>query len=194
MCGRYEFNIELDELVSRYKITDNNININEIKEVFPSMEVPVINSNNEEKQISNFRWGFNVTFSKRPIINARSETVHNKSTFRESFYNRRCIIPARSFFEWENINNKKVKHRIYTENNLFSMAGIYNKFSDKDGKEYYGFTILTKEASNSMKGIHERMPVILEKNDEDKWLDTSITEIKTLKIILSNSLDKVIIK
>ena len=131
------------------------------------------------------KWGFMPSFAKRPIINARSETVDMKPTFRYSFYNRRCIIPATSFFEWEKVKDKKIKRRIYTtDENIFSMAGLYNIFKDNDGIEYLAFTILTTEANERMKPIHHRMPVILPRDKEDLWINMRIKNPLALKELL----------
>lgn len=193
MCGRYEFNIDIKELIEKYNITNNYLENNVYKEIFPTMKVPVIINNKGNNEIRELKWGFDLNL-KRPIINARSETVFNKKAFRDSFFSRRCIIPASSFFEWEKIDNKKVKRNIYiNEESIISLAGIYSRFKNKEGKYYYAFTILTREASDSMKKVHNRMPIILNKNDEYKWINNSINDIRILKNIIDNSLNEVTI-
>lgn len=125
------------------------------------------------------------SFAKRPLINARGETVDIKPTFQYSFYNQRCLIPATGFFEWEKAESKKIKRKISLNNErIFSMAGLYNVFKDNNGIEYYAFTIITTEANQEMKTIHDRMPVILNREKEKLWLNNNIKAPLILKDLL----------
>ena len=116
-----------------------------------------------------------------------------KQSFRYPFFNMRCIIPVTSFFVWENVDGKKIKRKISTEEVIFSLAGLYNTFQAKDGKVYEAFTIITTEANEYMKNIHHRMPVILPREVEELWLDKNFKDLKTLKSILKPYKGKVII-
>lgn len=187
MCGRFQMGIEFQKLLERYKIfkdTDIDLNFKPRNEIFPSNEVPVI-VDDENRQLSMMKWGFSPSYSKKLLINARSETVDVKPTFKSSFYNRRCIIPANGFYEWKKENGEKIKHRIYVgKNRIFSMAGIYNKFIDKKGNIFAAFTILTTSANDTMKSIHHRMPVIIGEEDEKIWLDSDCEDIGLIKDLL----------
>ena len=135
------------------------------------------------------------SFAKRPIINARSETVDVKPTFQYSFYNRRCLIPATSFFEWEKVGKDKIKRRISVKDeDVFSMAGLYNVFTGDNGVRYHAFTILTTEANKDMKPIHHRMPVILPKDKEDLWLNVNTKNPMILKELLEPNEQSLLIK
>lgn len=184
MCGRFSLDTDIDILINRYKAKKLIREYDSKDEIFPTNLSPVI-INKEGKELRMMKWGFMPHFSKRPIINARSETVDVKPTFRYSFYNRRCIIPATSFFEWEKVEDKKIKRRISTiDENIFSMAGLYNIFKDNEGIEYLAFTILTTEANEKMKPIHHRMPVILPRDKEDLWINMKIKNPLALKELL----------
>lgn len=182
MCGRYALEADIDVLIERYKAIIQETNFNSKDEIFPTDTVPIVKYVDENIHIQDMKWGFSPSFAKTPLINARSETVDIKPTFRDSFLNRRCIIPASSFFEWEKFDGKKIKRKIsISEERIFSLAGIYNVFHDKDGKAYEAFTILTTAANDSMKHIHERMPVIIPRDKEYIWLNGNNRDIVTLR-------------
>lgn len=89
------------------------------------------------------------------------------------------------FFEWEKVGQKKIKRRIYIkEDEIFSIAGLYDTFYDKEGNPYEAFTILTTAANESMKHIHERMPVILNRETEGIWLNRDNKNVPGLKSLL----------
>lgn len=170
MCGRYALEADIDELIERYKAIILDSSFKSKSEIFPTNTVPIIIDKNNI-HIKQMKWGFMPSYAKSPLINARSETVDIKPTFKDSFVNRRCIIPATSFFEWENIDGKKIKRKInILEEEIFSIAGLYNTFYDKEGHKFEAFTILTTAANESMKYIHDRMPVIIPKSAEGMWL------------------------
>lgn len=185
MCGRYALEADIDLLIERYKAIILESNFNAKSEIFPTNTVPIVRQR-ENLNIDYLKWGFMPSYAKSPLINARAETVDVKPTFKESFLNRRCIIPATSFFEWEKVEDKKVKRRIrIREEEIFSIAGLYNSFFDKEGKKYEAFTILTTEANESMVHIHDRMPVIIPRKDEMIWLDKENRNIAVLRDLLA---------
>lgn len=183
MCGRYALDADIDVLINQYKAIIGKTKFEGSSEIFPTNTVPIIREL-ENRQLDLLKWGFMPTFTKKPLINARAETIDIKPTFKNSFINKRCIIPATSFFEWEKVQDKKIKRRISINERLFSIAGIYNTFYDNEGKEYEAFTILTINANEEMKHIHERMPVILSNEDVEIWLDNDNKNILELKSIL----------
>ncbi len=110
------------------------------------------------------KWGYDM--AGRNIFNARSETVQERPMFCYDYESRRCIIPARKFYEWKKSGAKqKEKYDFFSEGETLFLAGIYHK--DPDGDR---FTILTREAEGCMVGIHNRMPLILTRDDMEKWL------------------------
>lgn len=183
MCGRYALDADIDFLINQYKAIIGKTKFEGSSEIFPTNTVPIIRAL-ENRQLDMLKWGFMPSFTKKPLINARAETIDIKPTFKNSFINKRCIIPATSFFEWEKVQDKKIKRRISINDKLFSIAGLYNTFYDNEGKEYEAFTMLTINANQEMKHIHERMPVILSNEDVEIWLDKDNKNILGLKDIL----------
>ena len=146
-------------------------------EVHPTDLVPVIAPDKSRiPTVFPMVWGFHLPDSKVPIINARVETAREKVTFRESWENRRCVIPASYYFEWEHLTTasgkKKTgeKFRIQPEgNSIVFFAGLYRVEVIK-GLKVPVFTILTTEAAEEIRFIHDRMPVMLAKDDVDRWV------------------------
>ena len=98
MCGRYALDADIDMLIERYKAIIVDTNFNRRSEIFPTDTVPVVRHMNDA-QIDYLKWGFTPSYAKGPLINARAETIDVKLSFKDSFINRRCLIPATSFFE-----------------------------------------------------------------------------------------------
>lgn len=119
--------------------------------------------------------------SLKPLINLRDDTLLNKENF--SFYlkNNRCIIPANGFYEWKEENKTKKPYLIFLKNfKIFSFAGIFN-VAQIDGEIIKTFAIITTEPNEKIKNIHNRMPVILKKEDENIWLDNNLKDLNELK-------------
>ena len=135
------------------------------------------------------RWGLVPSWAKniktaKTLINARSETVHQKPTFKNSFQTHRCLVPADGFIEWKVEGRKKVPHYIFLKpRSIFAFAGIWAKW-DKTPSSVYSYSILTTQANTTLAPIHERMPVILEPENYKLWL-ASDTDGRTLCDLLS---------
>lgn len=181
MCGRFFLETDIEDIIASYGIKQVK-NLAPAKgEIFPGTNIPVV-MNNKAITLDFIRWGFQLRGMNREVINARIETVSEKPTFRRAFLNNRCIVPANAFFEWETTEKSKVKYKIEVkEKKLFSMAGIYDLFVDKNNKEYFGVVLLTRPANDEMSKLHHRMPVIIGKEKEDKWLKASPQEILDMK-------------
>lgn len=191
MCGRYalfteEENQEVREIINelneRYKEEAAKIKTGEI---FPTNFAPVITANDNSRKIINmFKWGFpNFRQPSGVIINARSETIGEKPTFKKLLFTGRCLIPASGFYEWKaaesgasNIKKDKFIIRI-PEDGLMYMAGLYNRFIDKNGLPYTGYVIITADANEQMSLIHNRMPVILNESESRHWISTSEIDV-----------------
>ena len=174
MCGRFLLESEVEDLVARYNAQYSK---EEYKsgEIFPSENTLTVVKSDDKIKLLPMKWGFPMSDSKRLIINARVETADKKPMFKSFLMKRRCIIPANAFFEWKDEQGNKVKHLIgKNDENIFSMGAIY----DKDA-----FVIMTMSSSEKMKSIHERMPLILTREEEDIWLDDK-TDLYMLKSVL----------
>lgn len=184
MCGRFLLAEDLDTVMERFRVESTDVDFSPREEIYPSEPVPVI-LGDEVRQIKLMKWGFSPSYSKNLLINARSETVDSKPTFRNSFLHRRCLIPASGFYEWEKSDGKSIKRKIYLRDaHLFSMAGIYSVFNDQKGRPFEAFTILTTSANEKIIKIHHRMPVILDQKGENLWLDSGSRDVFKLKSLL----------
>lgn len=190
MCGRYavfteEENIEIKEILNdlnrKFADTEKMATL-KTGEIFPTNNVPVITSNSGNREVEIQKWGFpNYMQKSGTIINARSETIHQKPTFKKLIETKRCLIPASGFYEWKLIEGKKVKHIIrVSKESFFYMAGLYNTFTDKDKNLYTGFVIVTTSANIQMREVHDRMPVMLGKGDSEMWLNGSFEDASRL--------------
>lgn len=180
MCGRYELDATRKDLWERYQVTESKDDFTAREEIFPTNICPVVIPG---QRIVQLKWGFTETFAKRPLINARQETILQKPTFRESFTSARCLVPATAFFEWEKKDDTKIKRRISIKGLLiFSLAGIRKSYPQSDGSVLETFSILTTDATPSFSKIHDRMPVILKPENEALYLnhDVPSSEVKSL--------------
>ena len=179
MCGRYTVLTE-DEIIEVRSIIkeislklardelDGNEEIRGLPEIAPTNRSPVVTSNGSELSFEHARFGFERWDGKGVIINARSETVKEKSMFKNHIQAGRCVVPASGYYEWKAVDGqkKKDKHLIKDKSgNLLFMAGLYH--DGKDGRE---FVIITKDPVGAVVEIHDRMPVILRVNQLEPWL------------------------
>lgn len=185
MCGRYSLDKEMEDLIIRYKAVNKAGEYTPRNEIFPTDNALAVLELNE-REIRSLKWGFPTNFSKRPLINARCETIDTKDTFKDAFLNRRCIIPVDSYYEWEEVNGKKIKRKIRVEDNsLFSLAGIYN-IHTWGLEKFLSFVIITTIANKKIANIHDRMPSILRKEDEEIWINSKVKDANKLKNILTS--------
>ena len=162
---------------------------------------PVI-TNSDEIQV--FNWGLMPFWVKsekdaweirKMTLNARADTIFEKPSFREPIIKKRCIIPSTGYFEWRHEGTKKIPYYIYLKDEeIFSMAGIYDRWLDKEtGEEHDTFSIITTDTNPLTDYIHNtkhRMPAILTKDNEEKWLDTSLSKVDIQSLLSPLDADK----
>ena len=171
MCGRYyvddETAREIEKLV---RDLDRRLKMERTGDVFPSQNAIILKGEVNHLAAEQMRWGFPGFEKGKLLINARAETALERPTFRESVQDRRCIIPARGFYEWNKSKEKFTFER--KETPVLFMAGCYNRY---EGQER--FVILTTDANSSVAPVHNRMPLILEPEELKDWvLDDQATE------------------
>lgn len=188
MCGRYSLSKSKIELEERFE-SDMLVDFSPRYNIAPTQLVPVITSESP-KGFSFFYWGITPEFGKnRPValklINAKSETVHQKISFKSSFKQRRCLIPADGFYEWKRLGKKtKIPYRFtLKEGELFALAGIWEEYESLNGEIQHTFLVLTTTPNRLVSQVHERMPVILTKEMEKKWLDKYSSEDELLQML-----------
>jgi putative SOS response-associated peptidase YedK len=178
MCGRYYIDNEIDDdeleeiLQEIQRKIDSMDDLSKIKlsgEIYPTNVVPIV-ANNKNLAPTPFmmKWGFTAPWDeKKQIINARSETASQKNMFKKSLTERRCLIPATNYFEWQKTDAGKVKHAIKPrDQKMMYMAGLYRYEHDSPV-----FTILTREPAENISFIHNRMPLILPRELKGDWLN-----------------------
>jgi putative SOS response-associated peptidase YedK len=119
------------------------------------------------------------------LINARSETVTEKPSFREAFKRRRAIIPADGIYEWQRAEDKKQPYFIrMRDGGLFGFAGLWDRWRNEEGEVLESCSILTTAANEVFRPVHERMPVVLRPESYGEWLDTDVRGVEVLKELL----------
>ena len=170
MCGRYYIEIdeeELREIVSeaekKTQATSEQLTLKTGGDIFPTDTVPVQTGIGLYQPM---RWGF-VAYNGKPVINARSETVMEKPMFKESMLERRCLIPASGYYEWQKDGGRKIKYRLFIPGSSMYFAGCWRQ---EKGRGFYTFVILTQPAADGLAFIHDRMPVIIPRSLSGDWL------------------------
>ncbi len=175
MCGRFTLATDPDLIKETFNLNSVPANIQARYNIAPTQPVAVI-TNQNHKALDFFTWGLIPSWSKdtsigSKLINARSETAHEKPSFRAAFKRRRCLIPADGFYEWTKRDNKKVPMYVHLKDRKpFAFAGLWEIWQSKDGDEIRSCTILTTEPNDLIKPLHHRMAVILPEQDYDLWL------------------------
>ena len=157
--------------------------------IAPTQLVPVITSESP-RGFSFFYWGITPDFGQnkpvaQKLINAKAETVNEKISFKGSFQKRRCLIPADGFFEWKKLGKKtKIPHRFtLREEDLFAFAGIWEEYETISGEIQHTFLILTTSPNELVEEVHDRMPVIISRENEKKWLDKYTSEVDLMNML-----------
>jgi putative SOS response-associated peptidase YedK len=189
MCGRYALhnNPEVIKLAFELGV------LPEIRPRFniaPSTPVLVVVQDREKGRLADlYRWGLIPGWAKDPAIgnklaNARGETVAEKPSFRAAFKRWRCLIPASGFYEWKPVAGRKQPYYIHpADGDLFAFAGLTERWNGPDGP-VHSCAIITTDANEKMRGIHNRMPVILDPKDYAAWLDPANPGNDALKALL----------
>lgn len=147
-------------------------------EIFPTDMVPVIATSKSRRQtVFLMVWGFDVKGLDRPVVNARVETAGTKPSFKDSWLTRRCIIPTSYYFEWEHFKRPDGKtktgdkYAIQPEGSSVTyLAGLY-QLQEYRGLNYPVFTVLTREPSEELKKIHDRMPMVMPEDAIADWIN-----------------------
>lgn len=178
MCGRYAFYLP-HEAMARLFDLDDPPEVEAHYNIAPSNFVAVIRHDKEGvRKLGMLHWGLVPHWAKDKkigyrMINARSETVREKPSFRNAFRRRRCLVPSSGFYEWKKEADHKVPYFISMQDaEGFAFAGLWERWYENDDAEPLdSVTICTTEANKFMENLHARMPVILKPGDYDDWLD-----------------------
>lgn len=183
MCGRFALISDTETLIDTFGVAPETLTAMPPSlpryNVAPTQPVLAVrlNPTSKKRELTFFQWGLIPSWAKdikigARMINARSETVTEKSSFRAAFKRRRCIIPADGFYEWQQQDNRKQPMYIHAADGTpFALAGLWELWRSPDGDAIQSCTILTTTPNELMTSIHNRMPVILEPEDFSMWLE-----------------------
>ncbi|MBR7795228.1 SOS response-associated peptidase [Virgibacillus sp. AGTR] len=176
MCGRYTLLADELEILTTFDLDQEAIeNYEPSYNIAPGQRILAIIHDGKQKRAGLLRWGLIPRWAKDErigykMINARSETAHQKPSFKQLLMQKRCMIIADSFYEWKKTENGKQPQRIQIKDRkLFAFAGLWDKWGYGDD-ELFTCTILTKAANKYVEAIHHRMPIILPVEKEDAWI------------------------
>lgn len=191
MCGRYVLNAP-EDLSERFQLRQMSLHLPRSYNVAPTDEMPVVvEPTEEEREALMMKWGLVPRWAKpggkKPPtpFNARAESLSEKPMFRNLIKNRRCLVPANGFYEWNQVGGAKQPYYItLPDEPMFAFAGLYDEFADEDGEVLRSYTVITTEPNELMAELHNRMPVILHRDDEEEWLDPDVTEPRQVERLL----------
>ena len=189
MCGRFTQRLSWAELHELMDLVGPLRNLRPRYNVAPSQDVAVVRAADGGRNLSMLRWGLIPAWAKDPaigyrLINARSETVAEKPSFRSAYRRRRCLIPADGFYEWQRLGKIRQPWLFGLRDGApFALAGLWERWTVPEGAELTGSlaelgpgdpvetcTILTTAANETVAPVHGRMPVILPRDACDPWL------------------------
>lgn len=188
MCGRITETVSHDELVAKYKAApvSNGRKLEPQYNGSPGSPFHVVRYHNGQRELARARWGLLPRSARsqfeRGFINARSETVHRKRSFRVAFEMRRCIVPIEGSFEWRPEENGKQPYWIHPENADLVAVGSVWEPGEGGWNPRDSFAVLTTDAAPAIAHIHHRQPVVIDANHIDTWLDEDANEEQLLTV------------
>jgi putative SOS response-associated peptidase YedK len=190
MCGRFSQTFSSKDLRDHF-LLDESFDPEPRYNIAPSLDVAAVRQEEGRRRLVSLYWGLIPFWADDPKIgyrtlNARSETAYKSPAFRAAFRSRRCLIPANGFFEWDKKEGTKQPYFIHrTDEKPIAFAGLWEHWEDREGKEIIeSCTILTTNASEPVASLHDRMPVILEPEDFNLWLDPQEQKVQRLRNLL----------
>ncbi|MBD2252868.1 SOS response-associated peptidase [Nostoc parmelioides] len=192
MCGRFTLNQSPEALAEFFHIQPL-LDLEAQYNIAPTQTVVTVlhNPESNKREFQRLRWGLIPSWAKDPaiaskLINARAETLAEKPSFRSAFKQRRCLVVADGFFEWQKQQGKKQPFYFRLQHSQpFGFAGLWEKWRTPAGEEITSCTIVTTAANELLQPIHDRMPVILAPQDYDLWLDPQEQKPQALQHLLS---------
>jgi putative SOS response-associated peptidase YedK len=190
MCGRYTLKTPVEALAREFGVTGPLPDLAPSYNVAPSRPVAAVLSGGGDRRLELLRWGLVPAWADDPeigsrMINARAETAHEKPSFRKAFRERRCLILADGFYEWQKVPaGKQPFHVRMKDGRPFAFAGLWETWN-REGEEVRSCAIITTEPNDLMAEIHNRMPVILSPEDHDFWLDPDVGDVEPLRALLA---------
>jgi putative SOS response-associated peptidase YedK len=193
MCGRYTLRTtpaQLAEIFGVLRELDSQPRYN----IAPTQTVAAVRTDVAKggRELAALRWGLVPSWAKdlkigSSLINARAETIATKPAFRSALRRRRCLIPADGFYEWQAVPGQKTKQPWLIglcDEPVFAFAGLWEHWNSPEGTSVESCTVVTTAANEFMQPVHNRMPVILDRADYDRWLDSECQDSESVLPLL----------
>ena len=192
MCGRYRLSRRKQLVEEYFDCGPSDDDWSPRYNIAPTQPVPVIRQNPKEpvRELSLMKWGLIPAWAPNPsvaaqMINARSETAATKPAFRDALKSRRCVIPADGFYEWKRTAKSKQPYCFeVSEGELFAFAGLWDGWKDPNGNWIRTCSILTTVPNAMTVSVHDRMPVILDLDSYNVWLDPGMQNVAAISALL----------
>jgi putative SOS response-associated peptidase YedK len=192
MCGRYRLSRRKQIVEEHFDSVSGEEEWSPRYNIAPTQPIPVIRQNPKgpTRELSLIRWGLIPSWAKdssaaAKMINARSETARTKPAFRDALKSRRCLIPADGFYEWMRTGKAKQPYCFeVNDGELFAFAGLWDRWKDPSGKLVETCSILTTTPNAVTSAVHDRMPVILDPDGYDLWLDPWMKDVAAASDLL----------
>ncbi len=195
MCGRFALSAMLTDIAEEFStqaLPDRTLPVD--WNIKPTQDIYII----KNKEINIASWGLIAPWSKNSqdalrsqsqAINARSESVHEKPTFRSAFRTHRCLVPASGYYEWATeLGRYKTKQPVFIsrdDNKLLAFAGIYDRWISPEGEIKDSVAIITREAVGDLAKVHNRMPLFLPRDRWNAWLDSNLTDVEQVRALMN---------
>jgi len=186
MCGRYELHTHPAAIALAFGLAKPPA-LKPRYNIAPMQPVPIVRQNSAgERVLTEMRWGLVPRWAKDPsigakLINARGEGIAEKPAFKMAFERRRCLLPADGFYEWKVVQRGKQPYLVASKSGLpLGLAGLYERWLAPDGEVLDTCTVITTDANDLLRDVHDRMPVIIAPDQYARWLDRSTNAVTDL--------------
>ena len=189
MCGRYAVTLPLEAMRQLFRF-DGHPNLMPNRDIRPTDQVPVIRRDAKGRALVLMRWGlvprFASAIAPKPLINARAETLTEKPSFNQSLDRRRCLVPMDFYYEWKKTQGAKGLPFIIQreDETMMAAAGLWDVWRGADGQILESMAIITTVPAPEIADIHDRMPVMIEPDDFDLWLDPHTDKTQVQKLLI----------
>ncbi|MFM8405475.1 MAG: SOS response-associated peptidase [Actinomycetota bacterium] len=194
MCGRFALSAMLTDIAEEFSTSaapDRTLPVD--WNIKPTQDIYIIK--NQEIKIAS--WGLIAPWSKdknealrsqSQAINARSESVHEKPTFRNAFRQRRCLVPATGYYEWATeLGRYKTKQPVFIsrdDEKLLAFAGIFDRWISPEGEMRDSVAIITRDSVGELAKVHNRMPLFLPREQWSAWMDSDLTDVEEIRSMM----------
>ncbi|MGQ9502305.1 MAG: SOS response-associated peptidase [Anaerolineae bacterium] len=194
MCGRFVLYSSLDEIVRAFDVQLVRAQWHPRYNIAPTQSVLVIRREGDIKVLDEMKWGLIPHWAQERslgegIVNARAETLHRRPSFKRPFASQRCLVVADGFYEWRKSNHERTPFFFYLKRHPFGFAGIYDIWHSPEGEVFHTCAIITTNANELIRPLHDRMPVILSKEAETYWLDPRTPTVELIRLLQTTSVE-----